>query len=193
MILLTDDIWEVKTTKEKGRGLFAKKPISQGTIIGDYIGTVLHPMKALIDDENFYLMYYHDKAAIMPDIEKPGVHLLNHACIPNCKLYIYKGHTLAFALKQIAPGEELTIHYLLAPKTEFCNPCKHMCRCGQANCTGSMHLSKEKYDIWRTIYEKQSKETKRERIRYGKTLPLLSFYPKKISKEYIKQVTNLFC
>ena len=103
MILLASDYWEVRATPTKGQGLFAKKAIAKGTIIGDYLGIILHPRDAIVDENNFYLMYYHDRAAIAPDLTKPGVHLLNHSCRPNSAFYIYKGHTLAFALRQISP------------------------------------------------------------------------------------------
>lgn len=192
MIFLSDNSWEVRTTPNKGRGLFTKQTLKQGTIIGDYIGTVMHPRDAVIDENNFYLMYYHDYAAISPDITKPGVHLLNHACLPNCSLYIYKGHTLAFTLKDIAPGKELTIRYLLAPKDTFCNPCVHVCQCGNARCIGTMHLEKALYEKWRMVTEAQAKETKKERIRYGKELPLLKIYPESIPEAYIQKVNTLF-
>jgi SET domain-containing protein len=192
MIFLPTASWEIRDTANKGRGIFAKKPIRQGTIIGDYIGTVVHPRDAVIDEDNFYLMYYHDYAAISPDLTKPGVHLLNHACLPNCSLYVYKGHTLAFALKDMAKGDELTIRYLLAPKDTFCNPCVHVCRCGTLRCVGTMHLEKDLYEKWRMITEAQAKETKKERIRYGKELPLLKAYPESIPKEYIQKVNALF-
>ncbi|MBI2420663.1 MAG: SET domain-containing protein, partial [Candidatus Levybacteria bacterium] len=149
MILLPRNYWEIRNTKNKGRGLFAIKDIPKGIVIGDYIGKIIHPLEAIIDEENFYLIYYHDHAVISPDLEKPGVYLLNHSCIPNAFLYIYKGHTLAFALRQISKGEELTIPYLLSPKDKFCDPCPHICRCENLKCSGTMHLSKEKYDKWR--------------------------------------------
>jgi hypothetical protein len=191
MIFLSDDLWEVRTTPNRGRGLFARKTIAKATLIGDYIGKVIHPRDAVVDENNFYLMYYHDLAAISPDLEKPGVHLLNHSCIPNCILYIYKGHTLAFALRDILKGEELTIRYLLAPKDDIDQSCEHVCQCNQTLCLKTMHLSKEKYAKWRAITDAQAKETKKERIRYGKDLKLLSSYPK-ISEDYIKKVNALF-
>src|ERR1035437_4421969 len=120
MILLANDYWEIRKTIKKGRGIFTKKDIPKGAIIGDYIGKVIHPRDAVVDEENFYLMYYHDYAVIAPDLEKPGIHLLNHSCVPNVWLSIYQGHTLAFALDKIPKGEELTIPYLLSPKDEFC-------------------------------------------------------------------------
>lgn len=190
MILVSDDYWEIRNTKRKGRGLFSKKDIPKGSVIGDYIGKIIHPKDAVVDEENFYLMYYHDTAAISPDLEKPGVHLLNHSCIPNTFLYIYKGHTLVFALRKISKGEELTTPYLLAPKDKSCEPCPHICRCENLECSGTMHLSKEKYDKWGKFSEKWAKKTKRERIRHGKELPPLSLYPKKIPEEYIKGVNK---
>lgn len=192
MILLLDKYWEIKNTKTKGRGIFAKMDIPQSLIIGDYIGKIIHPKDAIVDEENFYLMYYHDSAVIVPDLEKPGVHLLNHACIPNSFLYTYQGHTLAFTLRKILKGEELTIPYLLSPKDSFCNPCLHICKCGNSKCTKTMHLSKDQYTKWRVINDKWAAKTKRARIRYKKLLPLLQNYPKTISADYIKEITQLF-
>jgi SET domain-containing protein len=192
MILLSSDYWEIRDTKNKGEGLFTKRTILKGTIIGDYLGKVLHPKDAIVDENNFYLMYYSDNAVISPDLKKPGVHLLNHSCIPNCFLYIYKGHTLAFALKEVKRGEELTIPYLLSPKDEFCNPCLHVCKCGNLKCEKTMHLSKHVYGKWRKFSKQQAKKTKREKVTLGKELPVLSLYPKKISEDYIREINELF-
>ena len=192
MILISDKYWEIRKTKNKGRGLFAKGDISKATVIGDYVGKVMRPEDAIINEENFYLMYYHDRAVILPDLRKTGVHVLNHSCNPNCWLYIYKGHTLAFAFKEILKGAELTIPYLLPPlNNKFCDPCSHICHCGSLSCTKTMHLPKDKYKAWRGLTESQSKETKRERIKYGEDLAILSNYPKKIPQSYIKEVEGI--
>lgn len=190
MILLDDTFWEVKEIKNKGKGVFAKNDILQKTIIGDYLGTFLRPEEAVVDESNFYLMYYSDRAVIAPDLNISGVHLLNNSCEPNAWLYVYKGHTLAFAIKNIKKGEEITIPYLLSPKTKFCNPCQHVCFCGSKNCTGTMHISEKKYKKWRRLTDKQAKETKKEKVRYGKQLEPLLVYPK-ITEEYIDDVNKL--
>lgn len=192
MMLISDDYWEIRKTKNKGKGLFAKKNIAKGTVMGDYIGKVLRPEEAIVDEENIYLMYYSDRAVISPDLKKSGVHLLNHSCIPNSFLYIQEGHTLAFALREILKGEEITIPYLLSPKDKFCNPCIHLCKCGNLKCTGTMHLPKNKYDKWRQFSDSKAKQTKRKRITYGKELPILIKYPEKIDEKYIKTVNKLF-
>lgn len=179
MILLPLDSWEIKTTSKKGRGLFASKKILPGTIIGDYLGLVLNPLKDDISekDQGLYLLYYHDKALIYPsDIAATGIHLVNHSFMPNCWIYTYQGHTLFFALRQIYPGEELSIAYQLAPNP-VCQPCSHQCFCETQFCTGSMHLSNEKFDKWIKFSQAESKQTKRAPIRYGKILPRLKKYP----------------
>jgi len=192
MILLSDKYWEIRNTQKKGRGMFAKRDILKGRVIGDYLGLVIRPWEALIDEENFYLMYYHDHAAILPNLKVPGVYLLNHSCNPNAFLYTYKGHTLTFALKNIHKGEEITIPYLLSPQDDFCNPCLHKCKCGYINCSKSMHLPKAQYVKWRKFNKLSADKTKRARVYFGKDLPQLHFYPKTISSNYIKEVKKIF-
>lgn len=182
MFLLTDDFWQVKKTKEKGFGIFAKKEIAEGTIIGDYLGKVIETAKYNFDNdkEGLYLMYYTDQASIYPDLKKPGIHLLNHSCTPNCWIYTYQGHTLFYALRKIKPGEELTISYLLSPKSKNCNPCKHICKCNSKFCIGTMHLSENKYKKWQEFQNSQKKKTKKPKVTFNKNLPRLASYPKTI-------------
>ncbi|PIZ68058.1 hypothetical protein CO165_04995 [Candidatus Roizmanbacteria bacterium CG_4_9_14_3_um_filter_33_18] len=125
-------------------------------------------------------MYLTDQTSIYPDLTKPGPHLLNHSCSPNCWIYIYHGHTLFFALRKIKPGEELTISYLLSPKDKTCDPCTHDCKCGSKSCTGTMHLSKGKYRQWQKFQNKEKQKTKMVKFISGKNLPKLSSYPKTI-------------
>ena len=190
-MLLSNDLWQVKDAGKKGKGIFAKKDIEPGTIIGDYIGKVIKTAEEDIyeDKEHFYLMYYHDRASIYPDLKKPGIHLLNHSCTPNCWMYTYKGHTLYFAIRRIFKGEELTVSYLLSPQDKDCNPCDHLCACKSSVCYGTMHLSDERYDKWIKVHDAQEKKTKPGRITYGKELPKLSSYPKEIADH---DVYNLF-
>ncbi len=192
MFLLKENYWEIKETKNKGRGIFAKKLIPAGTIIGDYIGKLVHLKDIDFEREkkNLYFMYYDDETGIYPDLKKPGIHLLNHSCSPNCWVYKFKRHTIVFALKNIQKNEELSISYLLPPKIS-CNNCTHDCCCGNAICTGSMHLSDEKYKKWRIFQDKEEKKEKTEKVKNKKALTPLIKYPKFISKSYIIKIKNL--
>lgn len=186
MFLIPDNAWEVKNSYQKGKGVFAKKDISGGTIIGDYLGKII-PIEE--DDENnkdhFYAMYYSDAVLIAPDPKNNGIHLLNHSCAPNCWMYTYKGHTLYFALRHIFPGEELTVSYLLSPLDEGCKPCTHLCQCGSPVCFQTMHLSQKKYDEWDLFHEKEEKKTKPEEVVCGQDLQRLHSYPTTIPDDPI--------
>lgn len=186
MFLLDTSLWEIKTTDKKGRGVYAQKDISPGVVVGDYIGKVIKTAEEDTSEKNgLYLLYYHDYASLYPeDLSKPGVHLLNHSCEPNCWIYTYKGHTLFFTLRKIFAGEELTISYLLSPN-DYCNPCTHTCLCNSTFCTQTMHLTREEFIQWNMHQEMESKKTKRAPIHYGKLLPKLKEYPRKIEDHTI--------
>jgi len=190
MFLLRNSDWEVKKTKEKGFGIFSKKEIKARTVISDYLGKIINIAEydLDLDKKGLYLMYFTDQASIFPDLTKPGPHLLNHSCKPNCWIYIYHGHTLFFTLRKIKPGEELTISYLLSPKDETCNPCTHDCKCGSKFCTGTMHLSKTKYERWQKFQNNEKKKTRIAKFVFGKNLPKLRFYPKNVPNALIYQI-----
>lgn len=187
MFLLKDDHWQIKKTKEKGLGVFAKKEIKAGTVIGDYLGKVIKTAEYDLDKDKkgLFLMYLTDQTSIYPNLKKPGIHLLNHSCTPNCWIYTYYGHTLFFALRKIFSGEELTISYLLSPKDENCNPCTHACKCKSDFCTGTMHLSKDKYGKWQKFQNNQKKKTKKTKVVFGQNLPRLVSYPRIIARNSI--------
>jgi SET domain-containing protein len=157
MFLINKSFWEVKETKKKGFGVFAKKTIKTGTVIGDYVGKLIRLEEVDFDKEkeNLYLMYYDDNHGIYPDLTKPGIHLLNHSCSPNCWITKFKDHTLVFALKNIKAGEELTISYLLPPRN-ICTDCTHHCFCKSKNCSGTMHLSESKYKKWQKFQQRKN-------------------------------------
>lgn len=182
MFLLPQDHWKVKITKHKGKGVFATKDIPAGTVIGDYLGKVIHTKQEEEYEKKhgFYSMYYHDNASVFPDPKTDGIHLINHSCSPNSWMYTYRGHTLYFSTRKIFKGEEITISYLLGPQDKECNPCTDICKCGSINCSQTMHMPEKHYNAWTSYDTKKGKETKTERIRLNKALPPLSSYPTNI-------------
>lgn len=182
MFLLSEDYWEVRETSKKGRGVFAKKDIEAGTVIGDYLGTIIPESE---EDEyekkhGFYIMYYTDEASVWPDVDKPGIHLINNSCAPNTYMYTYQAHTLYFALRKIFAGEELTVSYLLAPIDENCSPCKDICHCGSEFCTGTMHMNQKTYDAWNAFDDEMVKDFVIPPYTFGQQLEKLPSYPEKI-------------
>jgi len=183
MIFLGINDWKVKNTANKGRGLFAKRDINAGVVIGDYLGKIVKTSEFDIkeDEHNLYLMYYDDQTSIYPDLQKEDIHLVNHSCVPNLWMYILQGHTLFFAIRKIFRGEELTVSYMLSPQDDYCSPCMHICKCESMFCTKSMHLSVDRYRKWNKFKKLESLKSKREKINYGKDLEPLLDYPKNIA------------
>ena len=67
-----------------------------------------------------------------------GAEFINHCCNPNVCSRIFKGHILYVSLRDIKPGEELTIDYRFEPHVE-----KVPCKCGASNCRGTINLRKK--------------------------------------------------
>ena len=66
-----------------------------------------------------------------------GSQFINHSCRPNCFVKIVRGHILFFALRDIAPGEEITMDYV-----NSYHPDDYPCRCGVRGCRGTINLVK---------------------------------------------------
>jgi len=183
MFLVPSTFWEVRKTTSKGKGVFAKKDILPGTVIGDYIGEVIRPKDEVRYEKKhgFYTMYFHKNASIFPNPKEDGVHLINHSCAPNCWMFTYKGHTLYFAIRKIFKGEEITISYLLGPQEDECSPCNDQCKCGSIICSQTMHMPEKRYSAWLEHDKKVTQKTKYERVKIGINLPQLSDYPSTIS------------
>ncbi|MBI4974053.1 SET domain-containing protein [Candidatus Roizmanbacteria bacterium] len=192
MFLLAKNSLCIKKVGGKGFGVFSKKSIRAGMVISDYLGKVIKTAEYDLDKdrEGLYLMYLTDQASIYPNLSKPGPHLINHSCTPNCWIYIYHGHTLFFALRDIDPDEELTISYLLSPDEETCKPCTHICNCGSKNCNGTFHLTKDKYEKWQKFLDKEKKKMKVAKFAVGKNLSKLPSYPKTIPQNFIYEFMN---
>ena len=64
-----------------------------------------------------------------------GAEYINHSCDPNLAAKIIKGHILYMSLRDIQPGEELTVDYHFDKKDA-----KVPCRCGSLKCRGTINL-----------------------------------------------------
>ena len=64
-----------------------------------------------------------------------GAEYINHSCEPNLTSRIVKGHILYVSLRDIRPGEELTIDYRFDKKVE-----RVACKCGAEKCRGTINV-----------------------------------------------------
>jgi SET domain-containing protein len=63
-----------------------------------------------------------------------GTHYINHSCEPNAYMKILYGHILFMALRDIEPGEEITIDYESTLHSD-----KKRCICGAPSCRGTIN------------------------------------------------------
>lgn len=194
MFLLPSSYYQIRKTKKKGRGVFARQDISAGTIIGDYIG-LLKKNKEVVAWENkhgfCYSMDYNDNGlSIFPlDIKAVGVHLINHSCSPNCDTYFYYGHTLFFSLRHIFPNEEISIDYCFDPDNGYKKDWLHACFCGSPFCRGTMYTSDEKLRRYGAFCRQETRGQKFKILPAGEIIPPLEKYPQKIKDN---KIFNLF-
>ena len=119
--------YEVRDSPINGKGLYAKVPIKKGEV-----ATVWHPKlltkqeaKQLPPGEYKHYTYIEGDTVVWM---QPPERFMNHSCDPNTHVVDRSD----VALRDIAPGEELTSDYLdFTDKNVFCN-------CGSANCKRPM-------------------------------------------------------
>jgi len=63
-----------------------------------------------------------------------GTHYINHSCEPNSYMKILYGHIQFYALRDISPGEEITIDYESTLHSD-----SKRCFCGAKNCRGTIN------------------------------------------------------
>ena len=195
MFLLPKDYYEVRKTKKKGRGVFARKHIPAGTLIGDYIGRIVSDKEAQELEEKYgngcySFEYVGDDVSLFPvDLKAVGVHLINHSCAGNCSVSDHGGHNIFFALRHIFPGEEITFDYEFDPESDGS---VSYCFCDSPFCRGTMYARYEKPSLKKKkkTSQKKKKEPKYRVYKVGEILPPLAKYPKEIKDDHTKY--NIF-
>lgn len=186
MFIIPESWYKIKNVKKKGRGVFAMRDIEVGTVIGDYVGTIMRPQDENERKNGLYTMSAGERFDILGDPKVKGVHLINHSCANNCDTYPYRGHILLIATRKIFKGEEFTINYsLYGPEEKKTTCAEHTCYCGSRFCTGTMHSPASIFDGWEAFVRKQfGSAYNRVPGNYGDQMPLLEAYPESIKKDY---------
>lgn len=93
-----------------GRGLFTHDRIPKGSCVIEYVGRPA-TAKQLKENRGKYLFWTSDTSMIDGNIPANTARFINHSCVPNCEIEIRKRRVYVFALRAIAPGEELSYDY----------------------------------------------------------------------------------
>jgi len=117
-----------------GQGVFAAEPIAAGRKIGEIRGESISVDEARIRatrSERIMIVELSPRRAIDFSKSADPMRYTNHRCQPNARLSIQNGRVEFYALRAIAPGEEITVHY-----GETHHQGRLACRCGAEGCGG---------------------------------------------------------
>ncbi len=151
--LLSDTHIKVRHSSVHGNGVFAARKILAGARIIEYQGKRISEKQAEkrfgLDPENpFHTFFFSLENGKLIDGGDQGndARWINHSCEPNCEAQEEKGRVYIHALRDIARGEELNYDYGLVIDEKMSKALKkaYECRCGSANCRGTMLAVKKK-------------------------------------------------
>jgi len=144
----------IRSSPVHGRGVFAATWIEQGERIIEYIGERMTEEQAdsryADEDEDephhTFLFALDDGTVIDASYGGNTSRFINHCCDPNCEAVEYDGRVFIEAIRDIAPGEELSYDYAFVldePHTATVKK-RYPCRCGAPGCRGTILARKRR-------------------------------------------------
>jgi uncharacterized protein len=126
---------EVKPSSIDGRGLFTNSVIPSRRKIGELTGKLISVSEARRRVRNkACIMIVELSSSMAMDAEEGNeFKYVNHSCSPNTFMRVYRSRVEFYALRKIAPGEELTCNY-----GETHHDGTLPCKCGSNNCIGML-------------------------------------------------------
>jgi len=117
-----------------GRGLVAREPIGAGEVVavkgGHIVDTAtLHTLSEHLQNSEVQVTDGLHLVALTEDEYEAVMLFINHSCEPNVG---FGGNVVLVAMRDIAPGEELTTDYALFDDYEG----SMACSCGSPTCRG---------------------------------------------------------
>jgi SET domain-containing protein len=132
----------VGKSKIDGRGCFATVRFKKGRKIVELVGERVSRVEAarrMRGKRRLHICGINSYWGIDSSRGGNGSQFVNHSCQPNAFIRIIHEHILFFALRDIEPGEEITLDYV-----ESYHPDTKGCRCGVKDCRGTINLIKKK-------------------------------------------------
>jgi len=123
-----------------GKGCFATRRFPRGRKIAEYAGERISSREAKRRAHRAKLRICDIDGRWSIDGSRGGngTHDVNHSCEPNSYMKIIYGHILFYALRDVEPGEEITIDYV-----ETLHSDRKRCLCGAQSCRGTINKRKK--------------------------------------------------
>lgn len=119
-----------------GLGVFAEETIPARRKIGEMRGesiSVREARRRAKGRARVHIVEVSETRAVDATDSPEPLRNINHSCGPNAVLRIRQGRVEFYALRDIAPGEEITCHY-----GDSHHEGRLTCRCGAPNCSGRL-------------------------------------------------------
>jgi uncharacterized protein len=127
----------IQKSSINGKGCFATIPFTRGKKIAEYTGERISDLEATKRARNRRILRICDidgNWSLDGSRGGNGTHYINHSCAPNAFIKTVYGKVLFFALRDIHPGEEITVDY------EYTlHPDSKRCACGAKACRGTIN------------------------------------------------------
>lgn len=127
---------EVRPSTIDGHGVFAAEAIPRRLKIGEIRGESISVAEARIRatrTERVMIVELSEKKALDFSKSTDPMRFTNHSCRANARLCIRQGRVEFYALRDIQPGEEVTVDY-----GETHHEGRLRCRCGAPGCRGAL-------------------------------------------------------
>ena len=127
----------IEKSNINGKGCFATTTFDRGKKIAEYTGERISDLEAQKRARNRRVLRICDidgRFSLDGARGGNGTHYINHSCEPNAYMKTLYGHVLFLALRDILPGEEITIDY-----EQTLHPDSKQCRCRASNCRGTIN------------------------------------------------------
>lgn len=136
---------ELRTSGIDGRGMFARTGLRAGDRIIEYTGERISKEESmrLCNEGNNYIFQINDEFDLDGSVESNLARFINHSCAPNAEAQLEEDRVWIVALRDVAPGEEITFNY----GYDLDDYRAHPCRCGAPACVG--YILAEEY--WNSV------------------------------------------
>jgi SET domain-containing protein len=128
---------DVRDSAIDGRGCFATAFFPKGRKIAEYEGERISRREAerRMKGRRKHRVCYIDSRTFLDGARGGnGTHYINHCCEPNSYMRVTRGHILFMALRDIQPGEEITMDYVTTYHSD-----RKRCRCQAPTCRGTLN------------------------------------------------------
>jgi len=115
-----------------GLGCFATVRFLKGSLIADYAGEKIsrrEAMRRMKRPDGKRISELDAEWYIDGSVDGNQTQYINHSCDPNADAFVIAGSLFIFALREIAPGDEITVDYLNSFEQD-----QSVCQCRTASC-----------------------------------------------------------